>query len=1524
MEKDSDFSFPHNKSKSRTRTLLSDFGGGFLEFSKSSLVSEDSQENLDSLWNRIVRGELSVDSIIHGTVRRIVRGGMQVYIDGSCCVFLPGSLSNSTTGDFEEFVGNEYDFKIVKINNERKSIVVSRRGLPNSSFVSLPNVQEEEEPLDIQGKEEEPLTDGRDGEDDVPIPINSEITDTVSGMIYAQYKTNRDNPLEAVRDRLTKGLSSFLQTKKGSFVFEDGTGEVDILSAVEDILMPEGIVQAYYLSNCSNRKRDCPIQSCPLSLESEERTEKCPLSRNDCSAVILRPNCNRPRVEAMFPGNEILAIKALVRYCPEEQQGAVLAIMDFVWVPKCEKRPYEIEIEAQIVRRNTGAFDKRQDNILNSEIVSQLPPISLITKKNVESWLSYLDWRSQLIKVKKQGIRYLGWEPGTDKTTITFNVIAPSQEEFDKNRIWRRGDSVYAYPLSNSEDPWVFRDREFDVADRKKKDFGTELGDFVESTPVQGSPQIPDCPWQQPYVAKVTFALSDELRETVEKRLANIENEDVRDETDFLKQWLKIPAKGFLSLSYVGDESLIRRMKRTLNEFAKNGSNNSPFLSSFLFDIGQARLPVSRYEVSEFLNKELNDNQRETVETMLSAPDIALVQGPPGTGKTTVIAEAIYQFVRQGKKVLVSSQSIAAVDNALERLENIPEIRAVRLRKPSRYSKDSADASRYSEADVLQNFYDSLGLTVRDKISKRKRIEEDLKSIEQYIPELENLRDSIEREENALREASAAQAKLQTQLGQIDSEIDKNREVELQKSAVKALITLLTDSSVLPEYFEFANSIPLEIFRMFEANLLPVFEQYHQFGIEPFMALWDSGWNPDRKMDFILYLLREYRKIDDCLMLLSKDLTYLNNMKSEKIISAEASMRIQKLLQQEHECQAKMDKADDDGDDEQYATLEKEYRKIRRARKEEEKNARFSADQYKPFFTINDSRGIDIVNFMADSNRTKAEMVTLFKSLSDGLLGIKTATAETIINFTQKAQDFASGLKVTGDCERRRGKCRMELAQNKDKIRDGQMRLEERRKESDKKIAEIAQRFAITLSDMQNAISWCKTSRDALEERVQNSADEYEAVKPLWNEWLKTLETVSQVDQDMVLPTYLQSCSVVGITCTADDSILRDHGFDQFDVVIIDEVSKATPTELLLPLLKAEKVILVGDHRQLPPLFGEREPLTIREIMQREAEENVPEELRISETNFAKYKRLVEASLFKQHFEDADKQLKSSLWTQYRMHPDIMQIINEFYENKLKSGIENPDKERSHSLNLKKIPYFQNDGHAFWIDSTCDPLGEFFEEDQHDSGSKSNFLELQLILKTLQDLDRALEGQTFPPGKRDENGNMIGGMQIKKEVAVIAFYGKQKGLLRKEIRKLRFKNIWCKVETVDRFQGQERDYVLVSMTSNKRSRRKKKSANAFVAQFERINVAFSRARELLLIFGAKSMFWDYEINLPPLENRGTPRKSPVYRRILESLARKGRLINSNDIISEREWTQLKENHTTSRRSDKRQAFRGRK
>lgn len=86
---------------------------------------------------------------------------------------------------------------------------------------------------------------------------------------------------------------------------------------------------------------------------------------------------------------------------------------------------------------------------------------------------------------------------------------------------------------------------------------------------------------------------------------------------------------------------------------------------------------------------------------------------------------------------------------------------------------------------------------------------------------------------------------------------------------------------------------------------------------------------------------------------------------------------------------------------------------------------------------------------------------------------------------------------------------------------------------------------------------------------------------------------------------------------------LTDNGYEDFDVVIIDEVSKATPPELLIPLMKARKAILVGDHRQLPPMFKEHERSYNDLVADRDS---IPEELRnlMTTDNFRRFRVVIQ------------------------------------------------------------------------------------------------------------------------------------------------------------------------------------------------------------------------------------------------------------------------------------------------------------
>jgi superfamily I DNA and/or RNA helicase len=146
-----------------------------------------------------------------------------------------------------------------------------------------------------------------------------------------------------------------------------------------------------------------------------------------------------------------------------------------------------------------------------------------------------------------------------------------------------------------------------------------------------------------------------------------------------------------------------------------------------------------------------------------------------------------------------------------------------------------------------------------------------------------------------------------------------------------------------------------------------------------------------------------------------------------------------------------------------------------------------------------------------------------------------------------------------------------------------------------------------------------------------------------------------------------------------------------FDVVIIDEVSKASDIELLIPILYGKSVILVGDHRQLPPLFKYKEGMF----------EGLTIDKRETKETLDKYEQLVESSLFKKLFSEA-KDNKFMLVKQYRSHKQIMDIVNLFYEDKLilgNSKEQNNLKGHYLEVNSNELKLFTKDIHTYWFNS---------------------------------------------------------------------------------------------------------------------------------------------------------------------------------------------------------------------------------
>ncbi|MGB3261342.1 AAA domain-containing protein [Paenisporosarcina sp.] len=329
-------------------------------------------------------------------------------------------------------------------------------------------------------------------------------------------------------------------------------------------------------------------------------------------------------------------------------------------------------------------------------------------------------------------------------------------------------------------------------------------------------------------------------------------------------------------------------------------------------------------------------------------------------------------------------------------------------------------------------------------------------------------------------------------------------------------------------------------------------------------------------------------------------------------------------------------------------------------------------------------------------------------------------------------------------------------------------------------------------------------------------------------EWQDMLGQSTTYDMDEIKKLYIQYANVIGVTCSISASKDFVTQYPDFDVVIIDEVSKATPPELLLPMLKGKKIILVGDHHQLPPLVGQD---TMDEVLEDMTDAKEKADL----------KSILKESIFERLFNDLPEDSKATLRIQYRMHEHIMETINPFYQENnygLECGLVDSNKDRDHLLDGK---LFKRGQHIIWYDMPNEQ-GYLEEREQH-SRSYYNAAELKQIRELLLDLNQAT-AQAKKDGRLDET--------VKKKVGVISFYGEQvKKVDRLLSQELDLPHLHCRTGTVDKFQGMEMDVIILSFVRN---HHQKDGNIGFLKDYRRLNVALSRARELLMIVGSADMF----------------------------------------------------------------------
>ncbi|MGL4987531.1 MAG: AAA domain-containing protein [Treponemataceae bacterium] len=289
-----------------------------------------------------------------------------------------------------------------------------------------------------------------------------------------------------------------------------------------------------------------------------------------------------------------------------------------------------------------------------------------------------------------------------------------------------------------------------------------------------------------------------------------------------------------------------------------------------------------------------------------------------------------------------------------------------------------------------------------------------------------------------------------------------------------------------------------------------------------------------------------------------------------------------------------------------------------------------------------------------------------------------------------------------------------------------------------------------------------------------------------------------------------------------------------YDTVIIDEAARAAPPDLLIPMcLAAKRIILVGDHRQLPQLVDEDICKTIEtdelSIAEKALQNNTEIESTEKENSIKNlYERSLKLSLFELLFERLKSLEKkdgiprtTTLGSQFRTHPLLGEFVsNEFYKP-YGEGYASPRKAEEFSHSLPKI---ENKA-AVWID-VSNKQGA--EKKRGTSWSRKS--EVDKIIEYLSLFIKSDQGKDLSYG-------------------IITFYKGQADLIKEQVKRLKIPENKLKIGSVDSFQGMEFDVVFLSVVRS--STDKRKNPYGFLCSVNRLCVSMSRQKKVLICVGDK-------------------------------------------------------------------------
>jgi len=274
---------------------------------------------------------------------------------------------------------------------------------------------------------------------------------------------------------------------------------------------------------------------------------------------------------------------------------------------------------------------------------------------------------------------------------------------------------------------------------------------------------------------------------------------------------------------------------------------------------------------------------------------------------------------------------------------------------------------------------------------------------------------------------------------------------------------------------------------------------------------------------------------------------------------------------------------------------------------------------------------------------------------------------------------------------------------------------------------------------------------------------------------------------------------LLGVPANPDEERASRNG--PFDTLVIDEATQATAPSCWIPLVQARRAILVGDHKQLPPT-----------ILNQEAAQNG-----LQHTLFER--------LAYHHETDPEKpdSIRSLLRTQYRMHQSIMGFSSAFFYDGRLAADDTVQRHTLDDLGVSVEPLsgtrreiLDPEAPLVFVDTSSIDAPEHQRSGSH---SRENPREADVVARLVTDVIEA----GLPPTN----------------IAVISPYDDQVDRLERQIGRDA-----VEVDTVDGFQGREKEAVFISLVrSNDQGR------IGFLRDRRRFNVALTRAKRKVVVVG---------------------------------------------------------------------------